>query len=307
MSGPHSPAEGIARFERIAIVGLGLLGGSVALAARERGLAGTIVAAGRRRAPLEEALSAGIVDAIGSLEEMVVGADLVVLGAPVDAMAPALEKAAPHLAPAAIVTDVGSVKAVLAETLPGLLPDGVHYVGAHPMAGSHLKGACHSTSDLFVGATCAVTPHAGCDARSRARVEAFWEALGARVVVRDPAAHDLEVAWTSHAPHLIAYAFASALRKAPPETGVLAGGGFRDFTRIARSDAELWGGILLENRKPLAGVLEAFGEAMNELSQRLDADDGEALERSLASARDALATVARRAEAAGSSDDAEDA
>ncbi|MCZ6782130.1 MAG: prephenate dehydrogenase/arogenate dehydrogenase family protein, partial [Proteobacteria bacterium] len=235
------------------------------------------------------ARESGMVDAVGDVAEMVAGADLVVLATPVGAMAEVLRVAAPGLPEGALVTDVGSVKALLAETLPGLLPPGAVYVGAHPMAGSHLRGVEHARADLFDGASCALTPVPGTDPLSVARVADFWRALGARVVERDPQTHDAEVAWVSHVPHVLAFAFAEALRRAPAGAGELAGNGFRDFTRIARSDAELWGDILCANRKALVGPLEASAEALAGLARAIEAGDIEAVERVLSAARIALA------------------
>jgi prephenate dehydrogenase len=276
---------------RLAVIGLGLLGGSVALAARRRGVAAHVAASGRRPAALAEARRRGLVDEVGPLAEVVRGADLVLLATPVAAMPAALRDAAPHLAPGARITDVGSVKGCLAETLPGLLPPEVHYVGSHPMAGSHHRGWEHARADLFEGAACAVTPTPGSDPAAVAFVEAFWRALGARVVRRDPAAHDREVAWTSHVPHVLAFAFAGALADAPAGAAELAGPGFRDFTRIARSDAELWSEILVANRKAVAGPLQRAGERLADLARALEGGDPEALERGLAEAREALARV----------------
>jgi prephenate dehydrogenase len=280
-----------ARVRRLAIVGLGLLGGSVALAARRRGVAEHVVASGRRPAALAEARRRGVVAETAPLGDAVRGADLVVLATPVAAMAAVLREAAPHLAPGAVVTDVGSVKGCLAETLPGILPREVAYVGSHPMAGSHLRGWEHAREDLFEGAACVVTPTASTRGDAVARVEDFWRALGARVVRRDPETHDREVAWTSHVPHVLAFAFASALQDAPAGAAELAGPGFRDFTRIARSDAELWSEILAANRKAIAGPLQRAGERLAALARALEGGDPEALERLLAEARDALARV----------------
>ena len=211
-------------FERIAVVGLGLLGGSVALAAKSRGIASTVVGVTRRPETLEAALRGGAVDQAGSdLAEGVRGAELVVLGTPVFAMAEVLRKAAPHLAEGALVTDVGSVKGILAETLPGILPAGVTYVGSHPMAGSHHSGFAHATPDLFEGAACIVSPIPGTPRAQVERVAAFWSALGARVLERDPAAHDAEVGWVSHVPHALAFAFAHALGTSPPGAGEVTG------------------------------------------------------------------------------------
>jgi prephenate dehydrogenase len=280
-----------ALFQRMAVLGLGLLGGSLAVAARRSGVALRTVGAGRRRAPLEQALRDGLVDEIADPAAAVKGADLVVLACPVGAMESLLRAVAPELAPGAIVTDVGSVKGSLADRLPALVPDGVHYVGSHPMAGSHLKGAAHARADLFHGASCAVTPVSSTDADAVARIVGLWEAVGARVVRRAPEEHDAEVAWTSHAPHVLAFAFALALERAPRGAGQLAGGGFRDFTRIARSDAELWGDILSANRKALAGPLQECAKALSRLSEAVEAGDTDAIERLLSAARDHLAAI----------------
>ena len=278
-------------FDTVAVLGLGLLGGSVALATRRFGVARRLVAAGRRRAPLERARADGIVDEIGDARDIVADADLVILATPVGSMPRVLEQAARSLRPGTVVTDVGSVKACLVDTLPGLLPVGVEYIGSHPMSGSHLRGVEHARSDLFEGACCVVTPHAGSDADACERVELFWRRLGARVVQRDPVRHDEEVAWTSHAPHVLAFAFAHALAAAPEGAGELAAGGFRDFTRIAASDAELWGDILSANRKALAGPLEAFGESLRALARAIEEGDGDAQEDYLTRARSTLTSV----------------
>ncbi len=284
-----------ARFERMAVLGLGLLGGSVAAAARERGLAKEVVGAGRRRAPLERALELGHVDRIADPAEAVVGADLVVLGTPVGAMPKLVAQVAAGLEPGCLMTDVGSVKSSVVETLPGLLPAGVEFVGSHPMAGSHLRGPEHARADLFEGASCVVTPGADTSDAATERIEGFWRALGARVMRRTAALHDEEVAWVSHLPHLVAFAFAAALDSAPSHAGELAGGGFRDFTRIAQSDAELWGEILHLNGKALSGPLESFSRSLAELAEALDEGDEESLERMLNRARTRLAEVAAHA------------
>lgn len=279
-------------FERLAVLGLGLLGGSVAAAAKQRGLAREVVGAARRSAPLERALAAGIVDSVASPRDAVVGADFVVLGTPVGSMNQLVSDVADRLAPGCLVTDVGSVKGSVIETIPGLLPEGVEFVGSHPMAGSHLRGPDHARADLFEGATCVVTPWAGQDAAAVERVEAFWRDLGARVERRTPVAHDEEVAWVSHLPHLVAFAFAESLNAAPDRVGRLAGGGFRDFTRIAQSDAELWGEILSLNSKALSGPLNHFSASLAKLARALEEGDDESLEKLLNQARRRLAEVA---------------
>jgi prephenate dehydrogenase len=272
------------RVERLAVVGLGLLGGSVALAARSRGIAREVVGATRSADAQAEALAAGAVDQIAPLAEVARGADLVVLATPVGAMAATVRQL--DLAPGAVVTDVGSVKAPLVDTLPGLLPPGCCYVGSHPMAGSHHRGMAHARADLFEGAVCVVTEAS--DPSAGQRVVAFWEALGAQVVRRSAVAHDAEVAWVSHLPHLLAFAFAGSLAAAPAASAALAGAGFRDFTRIARSDAELWADILIANRKALAAPLGAAGAQLEAISRALESGDAEGLDRLLSAARTAL-------------------
>jgi len=279
-------------FEKLAVLGLGLLGGSVAAAAKQRGLADEVVGAARRTGPLERARAAGIVDSVASPLEAVVGADFVVLATPVGSMPKLVAEVAPNLEPGCILTDVGSVKLSVIDLIPGLLPDGVEFVGSHPMAGSHLRGPDHARADLFEGATCVVTPRLGQSPTAIERVEDFWRALGARVTRRSAAAHDEEVAWVSHLPHLLAFAFAESLRSAPREVGELAGSGFRDFTRIAQSDAELWGEILSLNSKALSGPLNHFSESLARLARLLEEGDGESLERLLSQARIRLTEMA---------------
>lgn len=275
-----------ALFRRVAVLGLGLLGGSVALAARRRGVAECVVAATRRADALEQALRRGAVDETADFRGAVRGADLVVLATPVYAMADLVREVAGELAEGALLTDVGSVKSVLADTLPGLLPPGVRYVGAHPMAGSHRRGMEHASGELFEGATCVVMDTAEPEARER--VAAFWRALGARVVLRDPVRHDAEVAWMSHVPHALAFAFARALGLAPAGAFEVRGPGFRDFTRIAHSDPELWADILIGNRKALTSPLQAVSRALDELVSALEAEDAETLEQILTEGRAAL-------------------
>lgn len=291
--------------DRVAVVGLGLLGGSVAWAAKQRGAAREVVGATRSAEAREQALENGACDRVAPLEEVGRDADIVVLATPVGAMAQTLRTLAPGLGPGAIVTDVGSVKAPLVETLPGLLPPGCLYVGSHPMAGSHERGMSAASPDLLEGRVCVVTEAASPVAGER--VEQFWEALGARVVRRTAEEHDAEVAWVSHLPHLLAFAFAGSLEAAPATAAELAGTGFRDFTRIARSDAELWADILTANRKALAAPLGAAAAALEQLSRALEAGDADALDRLLSAARSALFPVTHASSDPRTSPDVSDA
>jgi len=287
---PSSPP-----FARVTVIGVGLLGGSVGLAARARGVAGQIVGSGRSRESLAVALRRGAVDEIRFGADAVRDAELVVLATPVSAMPGAIGSVAAGLRSGTLVSDVGSVKAPLADLLPGLLPPGVRFVGAHPMAGSHKRGIEHARADLFEGAACVVTRSHDTEPEAVERVASFWRALGARVVLRSPAEHDAEVAWTSHLPHALAFAFARALEAAPAGAREVSGPGFRDFTRIARSDAELWSEILAANRKAIAGPLQETARRLAELARSLDANDVDSLERFFGLAREALSLIAPEA------------
>jgi prephenate dehydrogenase len=276
-------------YARVAVVGLGLLGGSLAWAARARGAAGHVVGATRSAAARERALASGAVDSVTSPEEAARGAELVVLATPITAMPAVLRRMAPSLGEGTVVSDVGSVKGPLAEVLPGLLPAGVRYVGSHPMAGSHERGMDFAQPDLFEGAACVVCAPAGdTDAERLAR---FWSALGCRVVRRDPAGHDAEVAWMSHVPHALAFAFGAALAAAPAGAQEVAGPGFRDFTRIAHSDPELWADIFASNHKALAAPLQAARRALDALAAAIEAGDADAVLRQLEAARRALCSA----------------
>lgn len=287
MSASHTATPG-GGFQTLAVVGLGLLGGSVAAAARERGLVSRVVGVSRRPETAQQARARGIVDEAGlDLAAGVAGADLVVLATPVYAMEGVLRQAAGHLQPGAIVTDVGSVKGPLADTLPGLLPPGVRYIGSHPMAGSHASGIEHARADLFEGAACVLTPN-GEDGET-ARLAAFWRALGARVELRAPADHDDEVAWISHVPHAVAFAFARALDRAPEAARALRGSGFRDFTRVARSEPEMWADIFVTNHKAMAAPLQEVSQRLAELARLIESGDHDAVSATISAARELLA------------------
>jgi prephenate dehydrogenase len=280
------------KFDRVAVLGLGLLGGSVAAAARRSGIARSIVGATRNQDASAQALERGWVDSVGSPADAVTGADLVILATPVYAMTDMLRSLSASLREGAIVTDVGSVKGHLAEILPGLVPNGVFYVGSHPMAGSHARGIEFASETLFDRSTCVVTGTPG--THQTDRVCAFWNALGARIELRSPDEHDTEVAWTSHVPHALAFAFASAFGSSPEGARQVAGAGFRDFTRIANSDPELWSDILTANRKAIAAPLAAVADTLTELSRAIESNEPEAVERTIANARVSLARMTRR-------------
>ena len=267
-------------FERVTIIGLGLLGGSLALALRERNLVKEIVGVARRHETWELALAEGVIDKGGTDPTVgVTGSDLVILASPVEAMPAIVAGAKEGFSQGSLLTDVGSVKELLVQKLPQLLPPGVEFLGSHPMAGSHLQGLANSKSNLFESATCVLTPVAGTSTGALERLRSLWEGVGMQVIERSPEVHDAEVAWVSHGPHAVAFAFAKALGEAAPSALQLRGSGFRDFIRIARSDGRLWSGILSENALPTRQVVEKVIKRLDEFLDVLDGKNKEELSR----------------------------
>ena len=251
---------------QIAILAPGLLGGSVARAARAKGAAARIVV-WARRPEVREALSGQPwCDTVAdSPETAAEGSDLAVIAAPVDSIVGLARRIAPHLPPGAVATDVGSVKAEIARQGHAAFGGRAHFVGSHPMAGSEKTGWEHGAANLFENRTCFVTPLAETDPAAVERVSGFWRVLGARVVAIDPAEHDRIVAHISHLPQAAASALCAFLAEQDPAWREFAGGGLRDTTRIASGDPHLWRTIFEQNRaevlKALAGYreeLEAF-------------------------------------------------
>lgn len=270
--------------ERLAVVGVGLLGGSAARAARASGLARQIVGVGRAPERLRAALDAGVIDrATTDLAAGVADADFVLLAAPVLVLEELLARAWRAVAAEAVVTDVGSTKANVvrcAERLAATRP--VAFVGSHPMAGSERSGFAAAHAELFRDALVVVTPTERTAPRATKTVTAFWEALGARVATLDPDAHDRAVAAISHLPHLVADALVAAATRSGPEALALAARGFRDTTRIAASEPAVWAEIFLANRAALRGGLEVFRRALDELEALVAAGDRAALHAALA-------------------------
>jgi prephenate dehydrogenase len=277
------------RFERLVVAGVGLIGGSLALAARAAGLVGEVVGLGRSRANLEVARARGIVDRIAAdPADAMAGADAVVLAAPVGACAPLATALRPHARPGTLLTDVGSVKGTLVPALERAWAGAGPVVGAHPLAGSEASGAAAARADLFRGQGCILTPTAATDRAALGRVRALWEGVGARVEELTPAAHDAILARVSHLPHLVAYALAAAAGEARVEGRAVldyASGGFRDTTRIAGSPPELWRDIALANAPALAAALREFRAALDRLEALVGAGDAEGLGAALAAAQ----------------------
>jgi prephenate dehydrogenase len=272
---------------RLAIVGVGLLGGSVALAARAQGLAREIVGVGRDRTRLDAPLRAGAVDRVTTdLADGVRDADVVVLAATVLANERLLAEIWPAVAPGAVVTDVGSTKrgiVAAAERLARQEPRA--FVGSHPMAGSEKSGYGVARADLFHGATVIVTPTDASAPRAVKGVSALWESMGARVSVLDPDTHDRVVAAISHLPHVAAWALVDAVGRFEPAAAAFAARGFKDTTRIAASDPAMWTDILLDNRDAIVASLAAFRHAVDDLERLIGNRDRAGIEAFLARMR----------------------
>jgi prephenate dehydrogenase len=266
--------------ERLAIVGVGLLGGSLAKAVRARGLAREVVGIGRNLARLAPARDDGALDrATTDVAEGVTGADRIVLAAPVLTNERLLERVWRAAPAGAVVTDVGSTKRgiVAAAGRQAATRRDVHFVGSHPMAGSEKSGYAAARPDLFQGATVVVTPTETTDPASAKGVAEVWAALGARVVVLDPEVHDRAVAAISHLPHVAAWALVDAVARFEPDAFQIAARGFKDTTRIAASDPEVWREILVDNREAVRASLAAFRAALDALERLVAADDGAGL------------------------------
>jgi prephenate dehydrogenase len=272
----------VAQWQKITLVGVGLLGGSLGLAVKERRLAALISGYVRRAASVAECEKAGAVDkADTDVGRVVEGADLVVLCTPIAQMAPLVTRMLPSLERGCVVTDVGSVKAsVVAELEPLVSKVGAEFIGSHPMAGAEKMGVASARADLFKGAICAITPTANSDPKTVARLEEFWSAIGARPLRLSPELHDDLVSRSSHLPHVVASELANYVLSPvhPKEQGMLCANGFRDTTRVASGSPEMWRDISLANRRNLARVLGVFIEDLQEFQIALENQDVKAIE-----------------------------
>lgn len=267
----------------MAIVGVGLIGGSIGLALRARGLADRVVGIGRNPRTLAEARRVGAIDeATTDPEQGVRGADVAVICIPVDRIARDAIRAAADGPDDLLVTDAGSTKAAIVEAVEADPRGRRAFVGGHPIAGSERQGVAHARADLFEGRACVLTPTGRTAADRLGRARRFWESIGCRVTEMAPADHDRALAQTSHLPHAVAAALAAAV---PVELLGLAAGAYRDGTRVAAADAGLWAGIFLDNREAVLDALAAFRDQLGRLEAALDAADEDALRRLWEAAR----------------------
>lgn len=252
--------------DSLAIVGVGMMGGSLALAARQRGIARQVIGLGRDQQRLDQAVALGILDAATTMPNALRGVTLIVVCTPVDRIADDVLRIAEHVGPETLITDIGSVKGNICEQLRVPLHD--QFIGSHPVAGSELAGFEHSRPDLYVDRLCVVTPTDSTPARLATLVEQFWRELGMRVRELNPDEHDRILALTSHVPHVAAAALAALLT---PTSAPFAATGFRDTTRVARGEANLWTAILEDNAghvieeiQRLTIQLDAFRNALQQ-------------------------------------------
>ena len=269
-------------FDRIALIGFGLIGGSIARAARAQGLAKEIVATARSARTRARVTELGIVDRVVETNvEAVHGADLVILCIPVGACGPVAAEIAAHLKPGAIVSDVGSVKAAVVKDMAPHLPASAHFVPAHPVAGTENSGPDSGFAELFINRWCILTPPEGVAPEAVEKLRAFWAAIGAKVEIMTPEHHDLVLAITSHLPHLIAYTIVGTADELAQVTSSevikFSAGGFRDFTRIAASDPTMWRDVFLANKDAVLEMLGTFNEDLSKLTRAIRRGDGEAL------------------------------
>ncbi|RJF79473.1 prephenate/arogenate dehydrogenase family protein [Azospirillum cavernae] len=270
-------------FDRVAFIGIGLIGSSLARALTEYGIARQVVCADRSKDVCVKAMELGIVDmATTEVEVALDGADLVVLATPVGSFAEVGERIGPHLAPGTIVTDVGSVKQAVLRDIGPNLPDGVHLVPGHPVAGTEHSGPENGFASLFQGRWCILTPPTGADPQAVEKVVEMWRRVGSNVEIMEASHHDRVLAITSHLPHLIAYTIVGTASDLEEDTKSevikFSAGGFRDFTRIAASDPVMWRDVFLNNREAVLEILQRFTEDLTALQRAIRWGEGQQLQ-----------------------------
>ena len=277
-----APAKAAPMFDKIALIGVGLIGGSIALAARRGGLARRIVAATRSAETAATANRLKLVDHCGTdLAAACEDADLVIVCTPVGACGEAAKAIAPALKPGCILSDVGSVKQAVIRDMQPHVPPGVHFIAAHPVAGTENSGPEAGFAELFDGRWCILTPLPDSNAAAVDKLDAFWKALGSMTERLSPAHHDRILAITSHLPHLIAYTIVGTADDLGghlnSEILKFAAGGFRDFTRIAASDPTMWRDVFMNNREAVLEVLQRFQEDLFYLQRAIRWGEGDKL------------------------------
>ena len=269
-------------FDTIALIGLGLIGGSLGHAVKRGGLARHIRGYARSAETRNRALELGFVDSIHeTAAEAVEGADLIVVCTPVGTLAEIAQSIAPAIKKGAILTDVGSVKTTVVRDMGPYVPEGVHFIPGHPIAGTEESGPDAGFAELFDGRWCILTPVPGTDPKALQKLADFWAACGSRVDVMEARHHDRVLAIVSHLPHIIAYNIVGTANdlETVTESEVIkySASGFRDFTRLAASDPTMWRDICLNNKEPILEMLSRFSEDLSALQRAIRWGDGQAL------------------------------
>ncbi|MDH5639039.1 MAG: prephenate dehydrogenase/arogenate dehydrogenase family protein [Nitrospinota bacterium] len=263
-------------FKRVAIAGVGLIGGSLALAGKQAGIFDTVIGSGRGKANLDVAMRLSIVDEVTfDLAEAARGADLFFVSTPVESISWVIQRVAKHLPDGCVITDGGSVKGAIVSELERELPDRLHFVGGHPVAGTEKTGASAAFAELFHNHYTVLTPTEKTNKEALAKVKAMWEAAGSIVVTMSPEEHDNTMAVISHMPHLAAFALMETVAWADQDGGMrrFAAGGLKDTTRIAASDPVMWRDIFSMNKKALLDSLSRYQQSLDGFRQSIEAGD----------------------------------
>lgn len=276
-------------FNRMVVVGVGLIGGSLAMAGRKKGIVKEITGFGRRAANLKEAVRLKVIDNYThDISKAVRDADLIVVATPVGSLERCIRQMIPGLKQGAIVTDVGSVKGRLVSRIDGLLPRGVFFIGGHPIAGKEKSGVKAAASGLFEGTRCILTPSSKTNPTALKKISALWKAVGAEVILMDPMLHDKALGAVSHLPHIAAFSLVNTVAGIKEEGNnfiSFSGGGFKDFTRIAASSPEMWRDIFLYNRENIIAMINKYQKNLDKIKRYIKNGDGRGLIKEFEKAR----------------------
>lgn len=275
-------------FKHIAIIGVGLIGGSFALALKQQGFKGKITGMGRNKKNLSKAKKLGIIDNYTTeFTEGIKDADLIMLAVPVGQFETIMKNIRRNLKKGAIVTDVGSVKAQIVKKLGPLMPKDVYFVGAHPIAGKECSGVTCASADLYQNARCIITPGPDTNNTALKKIINLWKTVGAKTMLMEPEEHDVIFAAVSHLPHVVAYALVNGIIKVDEAILHHGGKGLRDMTRIAKSPAELWRDICSHNKKNILKSLKMFSSSISNITKLIERSDWKGLEKEFIKAREA--------------------
>ena len=275
-------------FKHIAIIGVGLIGGSFALALKKRGFKGKITGMGRSKQKLIKAKKLGMVDNYTTeYSKGIKDADLILLAVPVGQFETIVRNIRHNIKEGTTVTDVGSVKAQIVRKLEPLMPEGVHFVGAHPIAGKECSGVNCASADLYENARCIITPSQNTNKNALRKIIRLWKTVGAKTTLMEPEEHDVIFAAVSHLPHVVAYALVNGIIKVDEAILHHGGKGLRDMTRIAKSPAELWRDICSHNKKNILKSLKMFSSSLSHITKLIERSDWKGLEKEFIKAREA--------------------